>query len=215
MPSTCDGWVKHGLLGGMGLGDLEDVRRGNMRYKVTHDGTTKTYAALLHTAWHLLDLAKNSEEGALLNLQASAVFHAFSFEAYLNHVGANEIAFWEQIDRLSYKRKLRIIETQLGLSVDHGKPPFQIVIELFSLRNALAHGRTMEIDVSYEIDTEPARRSAWRIHEWERLSVDTVDRYRTNVRAAVETINQARSRPDDDHELWSQGIRGRTVQAVE
>ena len=79
-----------------------------------------------HTAWHLLDVAKKHKEGSLLNLQAASVFYAFAFEAYLNHVGAEEIPFWEEIDRIPYFRKLRVIEKQLKLTLDKDNPPFRV-----------------------------------------------------------------------------------------
>ena len=185
-----------------------------MKYKVSHDGTTKTYAVLWHTAWHLLETAKDHREGSLLNLQASAVFHAFTFEAYLNHVGVNEIVFWDEIDRISYWRKLKIIGKHLGLSINPGVPPFQGILELFSLRNTLAHGRTIEIDVTYEVDEEPGVHSSWEIHEWEKLTTDKVERYRNNVRGAIQAINAVRKDPDDETELWNQGGRGRYIHAL-
>jgi hypothetical protein len=185
-----------------------------MKYKVTHNGITKTYATLLHTAWHLLETARTVREGSLLKLQAAAVFYAFSFEAYLNHVGSKEITFWEDIDRVSYSRKLRIIAKQLNLMIDHGKPPFQIIRELFDLRNVLAHGRTIPIDNSYETDTPPDQASSWNLHDWEKLNLDKVDTYAESVKKAVEVINGARSRPDHEYDLWNQGIRGRLVQTV-
>jgi hypothetical protein len=186
-----------------------------MKYRVTHDGTTKTYATLFHTASFLLHRAKEEPEGSVLNLQGASVFYAFAFEAYLNHVGAEEITFWDEIDRMSYAKKLRIIEKHLNLTVDHGAHPFQVIQELFDLRNTLAHARTIAIDDSYETDTPPDHVSTWRIHDWEKLTPVKVSLYSTCVDAAIKTINQARPRPDDEFELWNQGIRGLTVEARE
>jgi hypothetical protein len=45
-------------------------------------------------------------------LQASAVFHAFTFEAYLNHVGSQEIKFWEQM--IPYREELPILSRHLN-----------------------------------------------------------------------------------------------------
>ena len=180
-----------------------------MKYEVTFDGVTKTYVALRHTAWHLLDVAKKHKEGSLLNFRAAAVFYAFAFEAYLNHVGAEEIPFWDDIDRISYLKKLIVIEKHLKLTPDHGTPPFQVIQELFKLRNALAHGRTRNIDLSYETDIPPEQDSSWRIHEWEILTAKKVDLYASSVTNAVEIINMSRSKPDKH--VWNEGIRGRRV----
>jgi len=77
----------------------------------------------------------------------------------------------------------------------------------------LAHGRTKAIAVEYETDEEPPHYSSWRIHEWEKLSVDKVENYAKCVRKAIEMINRARTSPDDD--LWNQGMRGRKVELTD
>jgi len=184
-----------------------------MKYKVKHDGITKTYAWLRHTAHHLLDSAKENPSGALLNLQAAAVFCAFTFEAYLNHVGAEEIPFWEEIDRISHAKKLRVIARQLNLRLDFGTPPFQVIRELFDLRNSLAHCRTQSIELTYETDSEPDHMSTWRLHDWEKLTPEKVDHYFSCVTDAIETLDRSRPQPDDM--LWNQGNRGRSVEMVE
>lgn len=184
-----------------------------MRYKVTHDGITKTYAMLRHTAWHLLDSAKTRQEGSMLNLRAAAVFFAFAFEAYLNHVGAEEIEIWEEIERIPHSKKLRIIAKHLKMPLDACQPPFKAIGELFRLRDMLAHGRTRAIDVEYETDQEPPHYSSWRIHEWEKLTPEQVEEYANSVREAAEIINRSRTSPDED--LWNQGIRGRKVELMD
>ena len=138
-------------------------------------------------------------------------FFAFTFEAYLNHVGAEEITFWEEIDRISYIAKLKVIESHLKLKNDHGKAPFQFIRELFSLRNMLAHGRTIDIDLSYETDHESDDFAMWRIHEWEKLTIDKVSKYSGSVEKATGIINNARPKPEDDYMLFDMGICGATI----
>ena len=193
---------------------MATVTKARKRLKVTQDGTTKTYAALSHIAWHLLETAKNNEEGSLLNLQAAAVFYAFTFEAYLNHVGAKEIPFWEEIERISYNKKLNVIKKHLGMKIDHGSPPFQSIRELFDLRNTLAHGRTLTINQSFETDEEPDQYFLWRIHDWEKLTAEKVSRYAADLKTAVGTINKARRQPDDEFELWNKGVRGGRIELI-
>jgi len=55
----------------------------------------------------------------MLYLQAAAVFYAFAFEAYLNHVGSEVIEIWEEIERIPHGKKLRIIAKHLKLQLDH------------------------------------------------------------------------------------------------
>lgn len=183
-----------------------------MKYKVTHDGIIKTYAVLWHTAWHLLETAKEQQDGRLLNLQAASVFYAFAFEAYLNHVGLEETLFRDEVERISRARKLRLIGTHLHVTFDTGAKPFETIDTLFKLRDTLAHGHTMPITTFYETDSEPDHMASWRLLEWETLTIEKVDGYSGSVKEAVEIINHARAHPDS--ELWNEGIRGRLVQLI-
>ena len=85
-------------------------------FETTYDVESKTYTAIFHTAWHLLDMGERHETGKLLNLQAATVFFAFAFEAYLNHVGAEELSFWDEIDRISYRKKLTVLSKHLSFT---------------------------------------------------------------------------------------------------
>lgn len=183
-----------------------------MKLRVEHSGTVKTYAALHHTAWHLLDHAKTYEEGALLQIKACTVFCAFTFEAYLNHVGFEEIPFWNEIERISYRKKLNVIQSQLELNLNSSRPPFQTVFELFRLRDMLAHGRTVEFEESFETDTEPPIDSVWSVLPWEKLTISQGERYYDAVYKAIEMINSARPTPDDL--LWNQGPRSKAISVV-
>lgn len=160
-------------------------------YETDYDIEAKTYAAMFHTAWHLLDSAENREKGRLLDLQAAAVFFAFAFEAYLNHVGAEEIKFWDEIDRISYNDKLTVLSKQLGFTVDRSKPPFQTVKSLFDLRNALAHRRTQRIKQRVVTKTKPADGDTWRLLPWEKLTIPGIRRFHDDIKTAVETIDKA------------------------
>jgi hypothetical protein len=103
---------------------------------------------LWHTTRHLLEVAKTLETAFLLQLQGSAIFHAFTFEAYLNHVGSQEIEFWDEIDRIPHSNKLSVLAKRLKFTYDLGRRPFQTMRDLFKLRDGLAHGKTTERSLS-------------------------------------------------------------------
>ena len=178
-------------------------------YEATYDVESKTYAAIFHTAWHLLDMAERHELGRLLNLQAATVFFAFTFEAYLNHVGAEELSFWNEIDRISYRNKLAVLSKHLPFEKDASKPPFKTVLELFELRNALAHGRTQKLTIRKTSKSLPSHHAAFYLLPMEKLTPETVRQYHDDVQAAVELINSARHKPDKL--LWNQGSRSSTI----
>ena len=179
------------------------------RFEPTYAVQSKTYVAIFHTAWHLLDMSERHEEGRLLNLQAATVFFAFSFEAYLNHVGAEELTFWEEVDRISHAAKLEVLSKHLGFAKDKSKPPFQMISELFKLRDALAHGRTQNVTIKNASGSPPPYDAVERLLPWEQLTPQGVRRYHDDVRDAIELINSARPWPDKL--VWNEGSRSSTI----
>jgi hypothetical protein len=181
-------------------------------FETTYNVESKTYAAIFHTGWHLLDMAERHEFGRLLNLQAATVFFAFAFEAYLNHVGAEELPFWEKKERIPYEKKLTVLSKHLGFTKDVSKPPFKTILQLFELRNALAHGRTQKLPpIKITSESPPPHDSVCYLLPMEQLTPEIVRHYYDDVQAATELINSARRAPDKL--LWNQGSRFRTISA--
>jgi len=175
------------------------------KHVTTYEIESKTYVSLFHTGWHLLDMAERHEEGSLLNLRGSAVFLAFSFEAYLNHVGAEEIPFWEEIERISHSKKLVVLSKHLKFKADTSRPPFQTLDALFKLRDALAHGRTQIKTEVVKTRGKPENNAAWRLLPWEKLTPKDVRRFHDDLKQCVQIINDARQNPDD--RPWNEGHR--------
>jgi len=175
----------------------------------TYEFQSKTYVTLFRTGWHLLDMAEKHAEGSLLNLNGAAVFLAFSFEAYLNHVGAEEISFWNDIDHISHAKKLHVLSKHLNFEANSSRRPFQTLTKLFELRNMLAHGRTQQEPqvkpVIVKTRGRPADGAAWRLLPLEKLTPDDVRRFHDDLKECVESINNARQNPDE--RLWNQGAR--------
>ncbi len=74
-------------------------------------------------------------------LTAFVVFIAFAIESYINSVGSRKIDFWNEIERLSWRKKLEILHNHSGNSSDWGGEPLQFAVEVFRLRDNLAHGK--------------------------------------------------------------------------
>jgi hypothetical protein len=110
---------------------------------VVAEKTVYTVGYLRQVSWHTLDSAINSKKGSYLNLIASAVFSAFTIEAYLNHLGEEIIPFWPIVERsLGPSDKLELIAMQLRKHINYGRRPFRSFKPIFQFRNFLAHGRT-------------------------------------------------------------------------
>jgi len=115
------------------------------RSKINKERQVITYAELWHTSEWLLKQGQNQEEGSFHQFMGSLAFTAFSFEAYLNHIGPRVFRNWEALERLGPKEKLDIMAEKIGLSVEYGKRPWGIMKELFGFRNEIAHGKSIKI----------------------------------------------------------------------
>lgn len=75
------------------------------------------------------------------NLIPFVVFLAFSVESYVNSIGARQLSYWDELERLPWKNKIEILHKVAERSADWGKEPLQFASEIFRLRDKLAHGK--------------------------------------------------------------------------
>ena len=94
---------------------------------VTKQRVVHTYAELWHAASCVLDMVSARPEGASWQYLSGIILTAFSFEAYLNHVGASEIACWEDLERLSTQSKLSLLVEVMNVELPgtYGTRPLQ------------------------------------------------------------------------------------------
>lgn len=105
--------------------------------------TVNSYVYLFFTATNALERAKKTEEGQLYELLTVNMFAAFTFEAYLNHVGAQKLKYWDIIERkLGTEEKLKLFEAELQLEINYSQGDFQQLNPLIKFRNQVAHGKT-------------------------------------------------------------------------
>ena len=69
------------------------------------------------------------------------VFLAFAIESYLNSIGARQLEIWDELERLPWKKKVKILHKTAGRSINWGEDPLQFATEVFALRDKLAHGK--------------------------------------------------------------------------
>ncbi|NBB36608.1 hypothetical protein Q1W70_18875 [Pseudomonas kielensis] len=69
------------------------------------------------------------------------VFMAFSLEAYLNTLGARQVTFWSEIERLPWRTKIEILHEVAGAKPSWGDGPLQFAARIFKFRDQLAHGK--------------------------------------------------------------------------
>jgi hypothetical protein len=127
--------------------------------KVKLYGTKEVRAAAYNrmTARYFLKCAEQSVAGQFYTSQASLLFSAFTYEAFLNTLGPKLISFWRELEYLKPQQKLTIIAETLHYKPDFGQRPYQTWKALFDFRNIMAHGRdeTIRLDGD-EVPHSPA-----------------------------------------------------------
>ncbi|MCB2184584.1 MAG: hypothetical protein KQH63_21380 [Desulfobulbaceae bacterium] len=117
----------------------------NRKVIETKQREVKTYAEMWRTSDCLLQKGLGNPEGSFHQFMASLVFTAFTLEAYLNHIGPKVFKCWDDLERLGPKEKLNVISEQLGVNIDYGKRPWQVMQQLFGFRNDIAHGKSIVV----------------------------------------------------------------------
>jgi hypothetical protein len=148
------------------------------------------------------------------------VLTAFSFEAYLNHVGERVIDCWDEVDRLSPIGKFTLLCEIMKVEFPKGKAerPLQTIVELIDFRNSMAHGRTEEIkaplaqrDINDKLDRQLGDRP---LQDWERrIKTDAfAKRAREDVEIVLKQLHAARPDPKEALFAFGMGVASATAQ---
>ena len=101
-----------------------------------------TYSDFWNASRFLLESGKRDASGSYYQFLASLVFSAFTFVAFLNHIGEHLFSSWPELERkLSHRAKLALIAEKLNFAVDYGRLPWQAIPKLFGFRDKVAHGK--------------------------------------------------------------------------
>lgn len=155
----------------------------------------KTYAEMWHTSQCLLEKGQENPKGSHHQFMGSLVFTAFTLEAYLNHIGPKVFNCWEDMERLGPKEKLNILGERLKVTINYGLRPWQVMKQLFSFRNDIAHGKSKVIETSKVIPRQ--KYSDEHLGEliqtkWEKYcSLDNAKKAREDVEEIVHALHEA------------------------
>jgi hypothetical protein len=122
--------------------------------RVSKKRDVHTYAELWHGSRVLLERAQAGPKGSKWLWMGSLLLAAFSFEAYLNHIGPEVFECWDAIEVLSPEGKLDMICESLGIVFFKDERPRQTVHELIKFRNNLAHGKTVTVEENTNRDVD-------------------------------------------------------------
>ena len=172
---------------------------------VDYQYTCKTYAALLHTGQSLLRMAEKSEDGRVLLLQAAKVFSFFTLEAYLNHLGDEEMEAWDTLKHFPFNKKMQAVAQALGIEGSLDNSLMTHINALRTFRNDMAHGKTLVKTETIKTKDEPNFNDMWKIFSHETISIQDVQKDYSVVKESIELLNSKRKRPDPL--VFNQGIR--------
>jgi hypothetical protein len=148
-----------------------------------------TYAELWHGSYVMLRIAKDFGKGQHWLHLSSIVLAAFTFEAYLNHVGERIDRTWKDNECLPVMEKFRHISALVGMpTYESGKRPLQTLRKVIEFRNEMAHARSETLTVS-EIaawETYVEKFNANPLTKWEKLLVS--DSFPKRAREDIKTI---------------------------
>lgn len=178
-----------------------------------------TYAELWHASTCVLDSGIQNKEGSAWQFLSSLILTAFTFEAYLNHIGPQTIEGWQEFDRLPPWSKFELLSKQLNVQFSSGRGmrPLQTIEKLLNFRNTLAHGRSQNINpnpviigaksnVGLHMDEHP-------LADWEKLirTSDFALQAREDIEKVIRTLHNARA---TNETLFNSGISSHSATLI-
>ena len=160
------------------------------RVRIQGKRTVSTYTTLRAVSWYANRLATTDSRARANHLLTSMAFDAFALEAYLNHLGAIRIPFWESLKRkLSPHEKLDVLSTDLGFKPDFGRRPWQSFREIFKLRALLAHAETETLPFEGEVEEGSKESIPLPLASWEEfMTVGTGQKFLDDTKAMIKDL---------------------------
>ncbi|MEW6657129.1 MAG: hypothetical protein AB1424_00575 [Thermodesulfobacteriota bacterium] len=130
--------------------------RKPQKAKVSKKRPVHTYSELWHGSKILLERAQAEIKGSKWLWMGSLILTAFSFEAYMNHIGPKVFSSWETAleKTLPPESKLEVIWERLEIDLPKNERPRQTVRDLIKFRNNVAHGKTVPIEENTTPDAD-------------------------------------------------------------
>ena len=138
-----------------------------------YEGTreVRTFVDLAHGADVLITKTEQEPRGSYYTTMSALLLTAFTFEAYLNHLGEKTIKFWEEIEPIKVMDKYSVLCKSLDLNPDFSKRPYQTLRALFKFRNAIAHGRSQILQETKEVSSQDDPHDHTPKAHWEEYSI--------------------------------------------
>jgi hypothetical protein len=180
---------------------------------VSRQRTVHSYAELWHASHCVLEVGLHEPRGSSWQFLSCAVLTAFTFEAYLNHIGPSTLLDWPAKERFAMWSKFKLLRKELGVTFPRGKSvrPLKTIAELFAFRDALAHGKSLELRLEKQqsladFEKEHSDLLGSRLRtDWEsRIQTsEFAERAREDVEVVIRSLDAARK--DNNDILFNSG----------
>ena len=158
----------------------------------------RTFAELSHAADVLMQTAQEYLRGNLYTALSSLLLRAFTFEAYLNHLGERHLKLWDSTKQLRWFDKFNKICKRLNFAPDTSARPYSTLRLLFNFRNLMAHGKSETINEEIDVNSKDADRYYWPRTEWEKFcTLENVVRAKEDITAIVIELHKQAGLSDD------------------
>jgi|SRR6266850_2748727 len=192
----------------------DEMLRGKTGWLWQVDRTVLTYSVLWRVVHSLLPTPP--DEPSFERCLALGVLCAFTFEAYLNHVGAQLLSSWPSIERrLGPREKLEVIEELLKFETDRSRLPFQALGEILAFRDAVAHGKTTTLQAKgteYPLpgeEDEDRSRGPGPLTPWEKMCKPaTIRRWIASVEGMVTALHSHTTELERPFEIQMSSVVG-------
>lgn len=138
-----------------------------------YEGTreVRTFVDLAHGADVLIEKTEQELKGGYYTTMSALLLTAFTFEAYLNHLGEKTIKFWKEIESIKVTDKYLVLCKSLDVTPDFSRRPYQTIDALFKFRNAIAHGKSKILKKRKDVNShDNPHEHAPKAH-WEEFSI--------------------------------------------
>lgn len=144
-------------------------KRTSMAKDAVYEGEreVRTFADLAHGADVMIMKTEQDQKGSYYTTMSSMLLTAFTFEAYLNHLGAKKIKFWEEIESIKVMEKYSALCKELGINTDFSRRPYQTLRALFKFRNSIAHGKSKILKETKAVSSQDDPHNHAPKTEWE------------------------------------------------
>ena len=185
-----------------------------LKLKVNRQRPVHSYAELWHASYCVLDAGQKNPVGSSWQFLSSILLTAFTFEAYLNHIGPHTLEEWAAKERFPLWSKFKHLRKALGVAFESGKGarPLKTIDEMFTFRDSLAHGRSLELASDKEQSLEDFEKEHSDLigsqlrTDWEELIRTSVfaERCREDVEVVIRALDAGR--PENGDILFNSGI---------